>query len=220
MKHVFFESNRNSKKLVIFFSGWGLEENIFKNIDNNGYNALCFYDYRELSIAHEALDIINRYIEKYLISWSMGVMVSSLFGELLSDCSQKIAICGSQRAVDNDYGIPVNSYRLTVDNFSDKVMQRFIEKMDLPDSISKELKFNQSLAEKLEELKSLGQMNISPPLTYDKVLIGRDDKIFPLKNLQTYWNVQGCSPTILSCGHYPFVKYNSWHHILELANGR
>ena len=47
----------------------------------------------------------QKYKNKYLISWSMGVMISSIFGLKLGKLDKKIAINGTIKPIDDNYGI-------------------------------------------------------------------------------------------------------------------
>jgi len=216
MKYIFLKNNIPSKELIIFFSGWGLEDNILKLIDHHDSNCLYFYDYRDLTMSPEAVRIIKTYQTKQIISWSMGVMVASLFKDLLIDCQQKIALCGSGIAVNDNYGIPLKAYQLTMESFSEKVMYEFIKKMRIPESATNQLVFKQPIAEKLAELRFLISVKINKPLKYDKVLIAKKDRIFPRQNLENYWRSQQSNIVMIDCGHYPFKEYSSWQQILEL----
>ena len=63
----------NSDKLIIFFNGWSLDENIVKHLSTTEFDVLMFNDYSDLEIAEETIKMINSYAEVNVIAWSFGV---------------------------------------------------------------------------------------------------------------------------------------------------
>ena len=92
MKYKWLSKKQNNEKLLYFFNGWGMDEralnisNIFSNFD-----VLMFYDYQNLDMDENVFVECQKYKNKYLISWSMGVMISSIFGLKLGkkNCNQR-----------------------------------------------------------------------------------------------------------------------------------
>lgn len=82
----------NSKKAILFFSGWGMDEHPFRHMKHEGYDLIMFYDYSTLHFsncpesgqcAHECMDgcimqqIFSNYREIYIIGWGFGVWCAS-----------------------------------------------------------------------------------------------------------------------------------------------
>ena len=53
-----------------------MDENVVKHLEPEDYDVVMFYDYNNLETDFE----LEEYEEKYLISWSMGVMIATNFG--------------------------------------------------------------------------------------------------------------------------------------------
>ena len=43
-------NKQNNPDLIIFFSGWGTDENMFKSVSPDNYDVIMFCDYREFSL--------------------------------------------------------------------------------------------------------------------------------------------------------------------------
>lgn len=55
---------------MLFFAGWGSEENLFRHPVEEGYDYLLCFDYRTLDFDYTQ---IEGYTEIRLLAWSMGV---------------------------------------------------------------------------------------------------------------------------------------------------
>lgn len=206
MKYKFYENNNN--KLIIFFNGWGMDEIIVSHLDREDYDLLILYDYRDLDIDFPNLD---KYKEKYIVGWSMGVMISTLFDNEFGNIKKYIAINGTPKPIDDEYGIPTRVYKLTVRGFNQSSCQKFMERMfDNTPPIDKFS--NRSLDSQKEELQNL--MGVEGRyISFDKVIISDNDKIIPTKNQLNYWK----NPVIINKiegGHCPFFKFSKWSEIL------
>lgn len=73
MKQHFIIKN-NSKRLLLFFAGWGMDETPFLQIRPTDTDWMVCYDYRSLEFD---TDLLQKYSEIRLIAWSMGVWVAS-----------------------------------------------------------------------------------------------------------------------------------------------
>ena len=54
---------------MLFFAGWGSEENLFRRPVEEGYDYLLCFDYRTLDFDYT---LIEGYTEIRLLAWSMG----------------------------------------------------------------------------------------------------------------------------------------------------
>lgn len=72
MKQHFIIKN-NSKRLLLFFAGWGMDETPFLQIRPTDTDWMVCYDYRSLEFD---TDLLQKYSEIRLIAWSMGGMGS------------------------------------------------------------------------------------------------------------------------------------------------
>ena len=206
MKYKWLNKTENqfNKKLIVFFNGWGMDENIVNNLSCENYNVLMFYDYNNLDVNFD-FSILKEYLEKYLVAWSMGVMIATLFD---LDYKSRIAINGTLKPIDDKYGIPSKIYNLTLKGFSPIGAQKFIKNMfkenyDLP-------KINRDFEGQKTELEALTHYKANMNFKYDKVLISSEDKIIPTKNQVKFWNMK---PNIDS-GHAPFNNFTKWSELL------
>ena len=115
----------NSDKLIIFFNGWGMDDFVVSELDCADFDVIVFYDYNDLDCDTD----LNGYKEKYLVAWSMGVMVATLFD--FGGIKSSVAIAGTPYSVHNEFGIPERIYNLTLRGFSEKTAEKFMERMFL-----------------------------------------------------------------------------------------
>jgi len=78
MKYKWLNKNDNNREVIIFFNGWGMDDCVIKHLDSENYNILMFYDYNDLVFDFKSFDF-DLYAKRYLIAWSMGVMVATNF---------------------------------------------------------------------------------------------------------------------------------------------
>ncbi len=203
MKYKFFQEN--NKNLIIFFNGWGMDELIISHLKRNGFDLLILYDYNDLDIEFPNLD---NYDKKYIIGWSMGVMISTLFYDCFGKIDKYIAINGTPKPIDDKYGIPEKIYKLTLRGFNETSCQKFMERMF--DCIPPISKFsNREFESQKTELANL--MGIEGKIiSFDKIIVSNNDNIIPTKNQLNYWK----NPEIIESGHCPFFKYESWSEII------
>ena len=203
MKYKFY--NENNEKLIIFFNGWGMDEFIISHLDRSGFDLLVLYDYTDLDVDFPPLD---NYQEKYIIGWSMGVMISTLFYNCFGNINKYIAINGTPKPIDDKYGIPERVYKLTLKSFNENTCRKFMEKMfDTKPPIEKFS--NRTLESQKEELENL--MGIEGKyISFDKVFVSENDNIIPTKNQLNYWRY----PVIIKGGHCPFFKFENWSEIV------
>ena len=204
MKSDFFKNN--NEKLIIFFNGWGMDAKIISHLDTEDYDLLVLYDYNDLDAEFPS---INTYKEIFVVGWSMGVMISTLFD--FEKVKKYIAINGTPKAIDDKYGIPEKIYKLTVRGFNEVSCKKFMERMfnTTPPLESFSSRTFSSQKEELENLMGIEGKYVS----FDKIIVSTDDKIIPTKNQLNYWK----NPAIIEMveeGHCPFFRYKKWSEIL------
>ena len=121
-------NKEGNNKLILFFNGWGMDENVVKHLDCEDYDVLMFYDYNTLDSDFD-FNSLNIYPEKNLIAWSMGVMVGGKYLDKLSLLKQTIAINGTLKPIDAEFGIHPKIYDLTIKGFDENGRDRFIKSM-------------------------------------------------------------------------------------------
>ena len=114
MKQLFIKKE-NSPRLLLFFAGWGSDENLFRRTVAEGYDCLLCFDYRTLEFDYSLLD---GYREIRLLAWSMGVWVA---GQILSGHTypweMKLAVNGTPFPIDDRQGIAEAVFHGTLENF-------------------------------------------------------------------------------------------------------
>ena len=213
MKHKWLNHKHNSK-LIIFFNGWGMDENVVKHLETEDYDVLMFYDYNTLDSDFD-FNSLNIYPQKNLIAWSMGVMVSSclvtslvfLLGE-----GRKTAINGTLKPIDAEFGIHPKIYDLTIKGFNEKGRKRFIDSMFYGESIPhpNPLPKEREICEQHSELIALKNYKANETFKYNKILVSDNDKIIPTKSQVAFWGIE---PN-LKGGHCPFFQFEKWSELL------
>lgn len=193
----------NNKKLIIFFNGWGMDENVVKHFSPEDYNVLMFYDYNTLDTDFN-FDSIKKYSDKYLVAWSMGVMIATNFD---INYKSSTAINGTLKPIDENYGIHPKIYDLTIKGFNEKGRERFLR------TIFNE-KFSPNVTRLLEEqkteLSSIKTYSAKEDFKYTKVFISDNDKIIPTKSQIAFWNT---NPN-LKGAHCPFDLFTKWSELI------
>lgn len=194
MKQQFIKQEKN-QRLILFFAGWGSDENLFNININEEYDCLLCFDYHNLEFDYS---IIKDYIEIKVLAWSMGVWVANTIltkkeAEKLK-ISETIAFNGTIFPIDDNKGIPADIYKGTMDNFSAKTLAKFRRR--ICGNLENTKKFlshtpYRSIESLSKELESLWDMvhsdNEKNILKWDIAVAGTNDKIFPYANQMSAW---------------------------------
>lgn len=199
-------NRENNEKLILFFNGWGMDENAVGNMAFGKYDVVMFYDYNNLDTDFDFKEL-DSYEEKSLVAWSMGVMVATLFKEELEPLKNKTAINGTLKPIDSEFGINPRIYDLTIRGFNETGREKFIRSM-FDFEIEKLPVINRELENQKSELSAIKTYHANTDFKYDKVIISDNDKIIPTKNQCKYW---GMKPNLRG-GHC--VKFKSWSELV------
>ena len=130
----------------------------------------------------------------------------------LKDFNKSIAINGTQKPVDDDYGIPQLVYNLTVENFNELSSAKFMKK------ITTEVDLKEYTSRQTEELKqeliSIRDLKIEKYLNFNKAIISTKDRIMPYKNQLRFWTEKGVEIIELNAPHYIFNLYKNWDELI------
>ena len=197
--------NKDNKiKLIVFFNGWGMDESVVSRLDAEDYDILMFYDYNTLKTDFD-FELIKKYFETNLIAWSMGVMTATLFD---IKYNKKVAINGTLKPIDDNFGIPEKIYSMTLNGLTPEGIKKFIANMYLKSDILPKVK--RSFEEQKSELAALRNYESNYNFKYDKVFLYFYDKIIPVKNQAAFWKIE---PNI-KAGHAPFNLFTKWSELL------
>lgn len=212
--------NNNSDNLILFFCGWGMDENPFSVLKSN-CDVLYVYDYTTPDFP--AFDF-SKYKSVKLLSFSYGVYagaIAKLPDDLKLDA--RVAINGTLIPVDDKYGVPVKQFELTekMDSQSvvkfrqrlfggEKAQQHFdIFENHLPKRSA------QSCTEELLGMKKYVPQIPAAQKTFDKVYVAKYDRCVPTRNQRNFWQKAGLEETIeLESGHFPFYNYKKLEDLL------
>ncbi len=209
MNYEWLNKNSNNKNIIVFFGGWGQSKSPFEN-NFSDYDILMFYDYETFEEIN--FDFSN-YEKKYLIAWSMGVFVCNYYYEIFKDFNKLTAINGTQKPIDDVFGIPEIIYNLTVENFNELSCTKFIKKM--APSISSQDYCTRTINELRNELIAIRDLKPINFLKFDKAIISEKDKIIPALNQQNWWRMQNVQIIKLeNAPHYIFNLYNNWSDLI------
>ncbi len=207
--HCKWLNKTGNKNLTVFFNGWGMDEKIVSHLDFGGYDIITYSDYRNLDIN---VPDFSQYDKKVLIAWSMGVMVCNYFYEIFKDFDKFIAINGTPKAIDDEYGIPKVIYNLTAENFNEnssiKFMKKITPKIELHNYCSR------NTEELQKELLCIKEINPEKYFKFDKAYVSLKDRIIPAKNQMKYWSENKTPVTELDLPHYILDEFKSWDEII------
>lgn len=228
MRTLYVNREHNPTALIIVFLGWGVPMEMFSKLHKPGHDILLISDYagvtyeaiedclRETAEAH--MDIWYCYTEYIVIGWSFGIKAASMFlAKTRLNVTGRIAVNGSEYHIDDSRGIPADIFNGTLENLSeaslkkfrmrtagsrDRFMRYFDGAEDLPGARGLE-----SLRKELEWFASLPSQPASRHKSvWDKVVIGEDDRIFPLENQIRGWEGYDIY-RVPGMGHLPDLQW-------------
>lgn len=178
-----FIINNNQKHLLLFFAGWGMDENPFLHIPPTACDRMICYDYRSLTFDAA---LLRDYTDIALIAWSMGVWAAS---QVMKQCpdlpvSQSIAVNGTLYPIHETKGITPSIFEATLEGLNAQTLQKFQRRMC---GSAAEYELFQTTApqrpleELKEELAAIRQqcLSLSPSdFVWQTAVIGQNDRIF------------------------------------------
>ncbi len=202
-------NRKGNSSLILFFNGWGMDENVLSDMNHVGFDVLMIYDYTSPQLI---LPDISNYSQKILIAWSMGVWAAS---EANIEADIRIAINGTPMPVDDVYGINVNRVLGTIDNWSSTSARKFNIRMMGGNEMNNQqhLLPQRSIDSQKVELQSIYNRASGYPTKWDKAIIGSIDLIFSTQNQQNYW-CNKAEIALIEMPHWPFGKFNNWQSII------
>lgn len=201
--------NNNAPRLLLFFAGWGMDEQPFKQYTPNGYDFMLCYDYRTLDFDESSL---KRYRSITVIAWSLGVWVATQALHHSSlPITRNIAVNGTPYPIDGSRGIAPHIFESTLQGLSEENLYKFQRRMCAtapayrtfqaiaPQRAIDELKEelitirNAFFSEKEEETKTF---------FWKEAVIGTGDRIFLPQNQRNAWNVTNTLIHETDAAHY------------------
>jgi len=209
----------NSKRLLLFFNGWSMDENHLLHLKSSEYDVIICSNYQDLRPLCD--DTFKIYSDITIIAWSMGVFAANKLRKHLNNVSLSIAINGTLRPIDNNYGIPEAIFKATLNNFNVETREKFYKRMFKSNEDFDQFLLcrpERSSEDQKEELITLQNYIIKENDSnncFDRVIIGNYDKIIPAKNQINFWSkTENINPIIIEEGHYPFFRWQSFEEII------
>lgn len=212
-------NKNNSDKLIIFFNGWSLDENIVKHLSTAEFDVLMFNDYSDLEIDEETIRKINSYAEVNVISWSFGVWACGNVIDKFDNLKIAIAVNGTLVPIDNNLGIPEKIFNLTLQHLSEENYVRFFKNMFVGNADLSKIS-TRSIENKRCELEQIQKLSVQTSCAqntkfFNKVFIGTNDKIISAKNQLNFWDETNAQIVKIEDGHYIFDLFKTWDEIIN-----
>lgn len=198
----------SNKKLVLFFAGWGMDEQLFSGYVRSGLDLMIAYDYSSLALDE---NLLKGYEEIQVFAWSMGVWAASQVLPKLQTQHYPIGTCtainGTPYPIDDNRGIPIQVFRATLNTLSEKTLDKFRLRMcgsreTLNHFLAKAPRRDiVSLRKELIAIEEQATVQSGTTFQWDQAYIGKHDRIFSWENQQRAW---AHSPHIfVDTPHYP-----------------
>ncbi len=211
MKQVFLKREGNSG-LLVFFGGWGSSPELFSGHEiAEGYDCLLCFDYSDMDFDWT---LTEGYERVDVAAWSMGVWIADM---ICGACPERIsgmavAFGGTPYPVDDEYGIPGNIFRGTLDGLSLPVLTKFRRRMCGEDLAYFEAHIPKRNLDSLKaELKAIRDeyfyvrcMNTPTNVKniWNLAMIGERDLVFPVRNQVAAWKKDGVKIILQDVPHY------------------
>lgn len=213
MQHYFIDHNFH--ELIVFFAGWGCDENQFTNLHDNK-NVLILYNYQNLDLDFD----FSKYTNIYIIGYSAGVFMASILSAKIPNIRKKVALCGNPYLFDETLGISTEKIKIfqniNLDNYldfrrkymvySDEEYEKYnqLQSMRTIESCSNELLALHKIYKKYKSF-------INP--NFDTAIAAENDLIFNLSAQKNFY--QNKLRIIKQAKHHVFFRFESFESILN-----
>ena len=205
----------NSNDLVVFLTGWGCDDNQFKNFSSSKNLLLC-WDYCTLDFEFD----FSKYNKVSLLAYSAGVLVACLLKEKFPKFDKTVAVNGNHLMIDAKFGIDKKitdlMLNLNLDNCMDFISTYIVyDKQELEKFLSTP-SYRPFESSKHELLKLQEYCNLKfTPMDFDKIILSDNDKIFNLSTQQEYFKDKYVLLKNAS-HHTPFIRFSSTDELFNL----
>lgn len=208
---------KSNKKLILFFTGWGMDEQVFEDYSPRDKDLIVAYDYRNLQLN---TTLLEDYQEIQVFAWSMGVWAASIVLPELQKSNYPISSCtainGTPFPIDDERGIPTQLFRGTLDTLSEKTLEKFRLRMCgsrhlfhsfLDRAPQRDI---EDLRSELIAIEKIANTTAAAACQWSQVYIGKEDRIFSMENQKRAWS--GTEYSIFDASHYPEQLFK---HLLQ-----
>lgn len=193
--------------LIVFFNGWGMDSTIFSD-----FSIPKNYNVKIVNFPYNVELDYSKYDKIYFVGWSFGCYYLTKFlidnSEIRRDLV--IAINGHGETIGKN-GINSKMFNLTLDTLNEENLLKFYENMEITEKFKSPRKSMELIKLELEEFK---RNYIPLKNVFNRVLLGKRDKIIPFSKMKNYFLTENVEMELLECGHYPFEVLNSWEKII------
>lgn len=212
--------------ILIFFNGWGMDENPFNHLATGRMDVLMLFDYSDLTLPVNLENICGNYKRIHLAAWSLGVWAAATTLEHSPlKLHYSIAINGTVTPISGENGIPPEIFQATLNSWNDLSRKKFNRRMCATPEILKVFEANppeRTASEQLHELQEMAKTifsQVQPPAVtlFNKAVIGTEDRIFPPANQLAAWSRAGIPNSSYPFPHYPFSTFTQWQELLNFA---
>lgn len=211
-------NKQNNSKCVLFFNGWGMDENAVFHLKMDDYDVLMCNDFSPL----EDVEVLVDYQELYLVAWSLGVWAVANTPNIADlKFTKATAINGTLHPVDDNLGIPSAVFAGTLSGWNERNRDKFNMRVfggrtqfaEATERLSARTVENQKdeLAYILQSVEEGKQADFR----FDCAVIGNGDLIFTPQNQKNAWE-NATRLVEMSLPHFPFSEFQSWQEILDL----
>ena len=212
----------DSPGLILFLNGWGMDGGTVTPEPPTGWDLVTFFDYRDLEVGEAALLLPEKYATVVLVAWSMGVWAAGVFTPQAERITASVAVNGTSRPIDDEYGIPGELYEETVKHFSEKSRSSFTRRMCGGAGAAERFRRigpERPLDEQRRELESIRRHcdagEPKNPYPFDAAVIGGRDRIMPTENQVRHWH-SGRHELLPGLPHFPFFHLG-WEELIDYA---
>lgn len=203
--------NKNSDRLLIFFTGWGCDEYEFEHLKSDS-DVLILYDYCDLS-----LDFDFSWYKKFnLLAFSAGVFVASVM-KFDFKIDKRVAINGNPYLFDEKLGLSEKIqnilYNITEETAED-FGRNYLVKTDFEwagfHTSKRTLESCKAEFDSLKKIYEQKYQNIED--IYDTAFVGDDDRIFDVEIQKKYYGNK--LKIVKNARHNLFFRVKSYEEFL------
>ena len=215
---LFWQYKENREKLLVFCNGWGMDHQPLLPLAAHDYDVLLLSDFQKTGELEELFALIAGYPCRVLVGWSMGVWNGqNLFAGQSRLFSRAIAINGTLCPVDDRWGIPVDLFTATLDNWTEATRLKFYRRLAGGSDVYRQVAVHcpersvedqrQELVFYLRECDCRGRADA----IYTTAVVASHDRFVPTANQLAFW---GDGAGRVDGGHFPFYRWPSWDAML------
>lgn len=210
MKQYFI--NNNSDSLLLFFSGWGCDENEFEHLESKS-DVLILYDYTDLYLDFD----FSKYNEINLLAFSAGVFAASVF-KFDFKLNKKIALDGNPYLFNEKFGLSKKTQNIlcniTEENADDFARNYLVKTEDDYKNFHPSKRTLESCRIEFDRLKDIykeQKTNIRD--IYDTAILGDEDPIFNVSAQKEFYGDR--IKLIKNARHNIFFRIKSYDDIFN-----